>query len=266
MNRPTLLTALLLVLSGCDTGANLVGAATQAGERGEVAAPAKAEAGHIVGRVLDTRGQPLAGAEILVENAMLYARYLHGTSNAEGHYRVPVAPGVWSTQASITRDYNGRRYTLELQPDSSDTFDGNGGVRDFTWKLEGRMPGSAGYGYYGGFVQLSTAFGFHDDLGQVELTFTPDGPLIDGSSGQPLRLRMNDHYWVDAYQIQDIPIGRYIVTATLNEAGTERPLRIADWHQQGAGGNAEPQSRFLLDFLPNPPGGTRNSASIVIGH
>ncbi|GAB1406205.1 hypothetical protein MASR1M8_01240 [Thermomonas brevis] len=266
MHRITLPAILLLALCGCDTAADggnaLAPATAQAGNG--ATAPTKPQAGHIVGRVLDTRGQPLAGADILVENALLYARYLRGTSGADGRFRVPVATGAWRVQASIVREYHGRSYTLELEPSSTDTFGGEGGVVDFTWKLQGRSPGSGGYGYHGGFVQLSTALDYHGDLSDVELVFTPSGPLIDGSSGETLRLRMHDHYWVQTFQIEDIPIGRYIVTATRKDADGEHPMRIADWYRQRAG-NADFQTEYQLDFLPNPPNGGRNSASIVIG-
>src|SRR3546814_12056742 len=73
---------------------------------------------------------------------------------------------------------------------------------------------------------------FHDDMEDVELTLTPSGPLIDGSEGKTLVLRQGDHYWVQFGYLEDIPIGRYPVTAILkNEAGP-RPLRIQDGHPE----------------------------------
>ena len=62
MRRITLPAILLLALCGCDTAADggnaLAPATAQAGNG--ATAPTKPQAGHIVGRVLDTRGQPLA--------------------------------------------------------------------------------------------------------------------------------------------------------------------------------------------------------------
>src|SRR3546814_11710318 len=63
----------------------------------------------------------------------------------------------------------------------------------------------------------------------VELTLTPSGPLIDGSEGKTLVLRQGDHYWVQFGYLEDIPIGRYTVTAILKNKDGPRPLRIQDW-------------------------------------
>src|SRR3546814_1354578 len=92
----------------------------------------------------------------------------------------------------------------------------------------------------------------------VELTLTPSGPLIDGSQGKTLVLRQGDHYCVQYGYLEDIPIGRYTVTAILkNEAGP-RPLRIQDWHTQN-----EFKPELQIDFIPESNGSTGASASIV---
>src|SRR3546814_18808349 len=95
----------------------------------------------------------------------------------------------------------------------------------------------------------------------VELTLTPSGPLIDGSEGKTLVLRQGDHYWVQFGYLEDIPIGRYTVTAILkNEAGP-RPLRIQDWHTEDA---FKPE--LQIHFIPASNGRTGASASIVVGY
>lgn len=218
------------------------------------------ERGYATGRAVDSRGEPIAGAKILLDHAVFYASYIRGTTREDGSYRIRVQPGAWRTHASFEKTYNGRTYTLELHPDSIDSFDEEGVVRNFAWKLEGRRPEND-YGYYGGFIQLSTDHDFYEDLENVELTLTPSGPLIDGSEGKVLELRLQDHYWVQYYQIEDIPIGRYLVRATLKSDGESRPLRIQDWHARG-----DFEQEFQLDFLPETGSGTNNSASIVIGH
>lgn len=215
--------------------------------------------GHVTGRVVDTRGEPVAGAKILLDNSVYYASYIRGSTGEDGRYRIRLQPGAWKAEASIRKEYHGRTYTLELYPDSIDSFDESGAVRNFAWKLEGRTPDSD-YGYYGGFIQLSTDLDFDGELQDIELTLTPSGPLIDGSPGRTLRLRMGDHYWVDAWQIEDVPIGRYRVTARLHGDGGDRPLRIQDWHARG-----DFVGEFQLDFLPKS-GSTNNAASIVIGY
>ncbi len=225
----------------------------------KAAAAARPETGYATGMVVDTRGNPIAGAKILLDSSVFYASYIHGSTGDDGSYRIRVQPGAWRAHATFRKDYNGRTYTLELRPDAIDSFDQDGAVRNFTWQLEGRGPVND-YSYYGGFIQLSSDIGFEGDLKDVELVLTPDGPLIDGSTGKQLRLRFNDHYWRAYYQVEDIPIGRYTVTATIESDGQTRPLRIQDWHERD-----DFLHEFQLDFLPESDGSPGAKASIVIG-
>lgn len=250
MHKTTPLTLLLTCfalpwLAACDDGTAVAGTL--------------AEHGYATGRAVDTRGQPIAGAKILLDNAVFYASYIDTTTRDDGSYRIRVEPGAWKADATFKKTYNGRTYLIELDPDSNDSFNEEGVVRNFTWKLEGRAPDNE-YSYYGGFIQLSTDLDFHEDMDAIELTLTPSGPLIDGSPGKTLRLRMGDHYWVDRYQIEDVPIGRYVVTATLHGDGGPRPLKLQDWHTKG---DFVPE--FQLDFLPVSDSSMRIAASIVIG-
>ncbi|TWI06098.1 hypothetical protein IP90_00361 [Luteimonas cucumeris] len=248
MKQPTaalFVTLALLGLSACEIQADNT-------------AP-RAATGYATGTARDTQGNPIAGAKILLDNSVYYASYIHGSTRDDGSYRIKAQPGAWRAYASIRKAYNGKTYTLELHPDNIDAFDDEGAVRNFTWKLEGRTPEND-YGYYGGFIQLSTDLDFSADLDNVELALTPSGPLIDGSPGKSLRLRLGDHYWIDRYQIEDIPIGRYRVEATLKSDEGDRRLRIQDWHTKG-----EFKPEFQLDFIPDPGSGVDNSASIVIG-
>lgn len=218
------------------------------------------EHGHATGRVVDTRGRPIAGARVYLDNTVFHASHMQATTGEDGSYRLKLYPGAWLATAKFRTDYNGRTYELELHPENGDSFDDGGAVRDFTWKLEGRSPLSE-YRYYGGFILVFTANGFYEDMDAVELTLTPDGPLIDGSEGDTLRLRFGDRHWVQYGHVEDIPIGRYQVTATLDTEAGPRPLRIQDYHTHG-----EFQSRFQLDFLPESTVSPKeNSAAIAIG-
>ncbi len=219
------------------------------------------ESGYATGKLTDTQGNPIAGAKILLDNAVYYASYLTGTSKEDGTYKIRIEPGAWNAYASFEKEYNGQTYPLQLHPDNHDVFNEEGVVRNFTWKLEGRYPDTE-YSYYGGFIQLSSDIGFYEDFQNVKLTLTPSGPLIDGSQGQTIQLEYGDHYWVDLYQIEDVPIGRYIVTAELQTENGTQPLRIQNWHNQG-----EYFEAFQLDFIPDDSEyAPRNSASIIIGY
>ena len=254
----TLLTVLVaLGLSACEIRAGSDAPKAEAGAVGNAAS--MTETGYATGTVRDTQGNPIAGAKILLDNSVFYNSYIHGSTREDGTYRIKAQPGAWQAFASIKKAYNGRSYTLELLPDNVDSFDDEGAVRNFTWALEGRTPNNE-YGFYGGFIQLSTDYGFDDDMEDIELTMTPSGPLIDGSPGKTLRLRMGDRYWVDRYQVEDVPIGRYMLKATVKSDDGDRPLRIQDWHKKG---DFHPE--FQLDFIPDSGSARKNSASIVIG-
>ena len=220
----------------------------------------RTEGGYATGKVVDTRGNPIPGARILLDNTVFYASYINGSTKEDGTYRIKAQPGAWRAYASFKKTYNGNTYSLQLHPDTIDSFDDTGAVRNFTWKLEGREPENE-YGYYGGLVKVFTDHGFYEDMDDVELTLTPRGPLIDGSVGKTLVLRQGDHYWVQYGYLQDIPIGRYTVTATLKNEDGARPLRIQDEHAEG-----DFASELQFDFIPEPGGSPGATASIAIGH
>ena len=221
---------------------------------------AEAEKGYATGKVTDTKGNPIAGAKILLDNTVLYASYIHGSSKEDGTYKVKLAPGSWRAFAYVETTYNGRKYKMELFPDGTDAFSEVGAVRNFIWKLEDRMPWDA-ENYYGGFVMLRSGDGFYEDEKDIELVFTPVGPLIDGSVGRTLTIRYGEAKWQNRYELEDIPIGRYKVKASLKKNGTIQPLKVEDWDKQDG-----MKSEILLDFLPDPPSRGHNSASIAIGY
>lgn len=219
-----------------------------------------AEKGYATGKVTDTQGKPIEGARILLDNTILYASYIHGTTDKNGLYKIKAQPGSWRTFAYVDKTYNGQKYTIELFPDETDVFNEEGAVRHFTWKLEGTMPWEAG-GYYGGTVMLTHDIGFYEDEENIKLTLTPDGPLIDGTNGRTLTLGYGDDKWEHRNELWDIPIGRYKVTAKLDKDGKTIPLKIEDWYKREG-----LVSEFQLDFIPKPGNGVNNSASIVIGY
>lgn len=242
---PFLLAALTLAtLSACEA------------DRVDASRPAS---GYATGTVVDTRGNPIAGAKILLDNTVFYASYINGSTAEDGTYRLKVQPGAWRAYASIRKDYNGRTYSLELHPDSIDSFDDTGAVRNFVWKLEGRKPDND-WGYYGGLVKVFNETGFYE-MEDVEITLAPNGPLIDGSHGSTLVLRPGDNYWRQLAYLEDIPIGRYAVTAALLDGDTRQPLKLRDWDAE-----VDPAEKMQLDFTPDTSGSPGATASIAIGY
>jgi hypothetical protein len=60
-----------------------------------------------------------------------------------------------------------------------------------------------------------------EDRKAIEFTLTPVGALIDGSTGQTLKVKSTD-----GFNLYDIPMGRYSISASFN--GT--PLKLRRWN------------------------------------
>lgn len=218
------------------------------------------EKGYATGKVVDGKGNPIAGAKIYIDNTVFYDSYLTGTTGENGTYKIKLQPGAWMVYANFKTEYNGETYNVQAFPDSEGSLTEDGGVRNFTWKLEGIDPNDDYY--YGGRITVFTATDFYEDESDIELTFTPSGPLIDGSEGQTLVLQYGERYWQEYGYIEDFPVGRYIVTAVLKGDDGDTPLKIQNWHTQG-----NFVSEYQLDFIPDDSDFRPNAtASIVIGY
>ena len=102
--------------------------------------PDGAKEGFATGKVVDGQGNPIVGAKILLDNTVYYATYIDGSTKEDGTYKVKVQKGSWITFAYVDKTYNGRTYHMELFPDKTYAYTEEGAVRNFTWKMEGRMP------------------------------------------------------------------------------------------------------------------------------
>lgn len=179
------------------------------------------KAGYLSGRVTDAQGKPLAGATILADNLLLYNSYVETSSDANGSYRVKMPTGSYRALAQVKRTYNGKKYTLDLTPDNTAAFAGDeGAVRNFQWQLTGEDPDQSGL-FYGGNVTLDKDIeSALYDVENIEFTFTPVGPLIDGSAGQTLHRKSGEPRSEFYGRIPDVPIGRYKITAVHKPSGT----------------------------------------------
>src|SRR3546814_11303480 len=70
---------------------------------GTAVAATSLETGYATGLVVDTRGKPIAGAKILLDNSVLYASYIDGTPREDGTYRIKVQPGAWKAPATLKK-------------------------------------------------------------------------------------------------------------------------------------------------------------------
>jgi hypothetical protein len=162
------------------------------------------------GIVTNPDGSPMPNTKVVIENTIYYASYVYATTNAKGEYSVPVPIGSWKASVQIERQFLGKMYKFNLHPDNPNPFAGvDGAVRNFTWKISGAKPEG---GYYGSPVAAYSDFLSFINMADVELTLTPDGPLANGNPGSVITKRLVD-VGGGEYGIDDVPIGKYTITA-----------------------------------------------------
>jgi hypothetical protein len=200
----------------------------------------------VTGTVVDAAGRPLAGVEVYADNTLYYNTNAIGHTDAQGRYRIDVRQpiGTWRVGARLVREYNGRTYQLDLHPDTARAFPGvDGAVRNFDWRLTGRTPEGGSYGV-ATWIYRDWAPGEYLSYDDTEVTFTPVGPLVDGSTGQSAVVRLRGNY------LSNIPLGRYRVTARWAPADG-RPARALGVRVRGATGYTE---STILDWPANADG------------
>jgi hypothetical protein len=216
-----------------------------------------AVAGHIRGKIVDSRGQGLSGATVYISTVPSGGggvTVVTATTTADGTYDAALPDGLYGVLADYTTTYTGRQYREFMSPDDGINGDKvhdsrKGYVKNFTWKISGEIPGVpfvAGEAHhYGGYVDLGNQAQYNEanrepqlpegepiPLGStVEIRLTPDGPLLDGSQGQVVTRThvIGETFWYNkTYDLMDIPLGRYTVSAVLIEAnGNRRNLRVS---------------------------------------
>lgn len=220
-----------------------------------------AQKGFAIGKVVDAQGKPIQGAKIFLDHAIAYASYLHGTTDEKGIYKISVQEGVWAAFGTVKKEYHGKTYEMELQPSHANSFGTEGTVCNFTWLLEGKYRDREKE-FLGCRVAVDPAYDFYEGFKDVVLTFTPDGPLIDGSQGRTITVSYGDPKWQDYFNIEDIPLGRYKVTGILKSPSGNIPLKIQDKMKD----DGPFVSELQLNFYPDGGYHGRNSALIAIGN
>lgn len=126
--------------------------------------------------------------------------------------------GSWSVYGQYIKSYNGTTYTFDINPENTGPVTNEGGVRNMTWKLTGVIPGSTDDTRLGGYVTFYEASPDYIPASEVELTLTPEGPLVDGTTGATI-VRMAEQFPTSIFGfynnqgLRDIPVGRYKVEA-----------------------------------------------------
>lgn len=204
----------------------------------------------VSGQVVDTQGNPLSGTSIVIDgmaNASgTHVRYTTST-DTNGQYSLQVSQGVYNVYAFASVTYENAQWSLPLDPtdQSNQVLDSSNGItKNFQWKLSGQMPGTDGTNYdnfYGACVSVNLSVLSSIPTGATfTFTLTPNGSLIDGSTGQPVTFQKTqqdlntplgsvsiDH----TDYLCDIPIGDYTITGQVTAPdGSTQPI-IFDGNQ-----------------------------------
>jgi hypothetical protein len=204
------------------------------------------KAGRVRGYVKDWTGKPLAGAAIGVRASYFAGHYsgAQGETDQNGYYEFVVPKGsAHFYNAGYQIEWGEGVAALSLHPsdgklESWTTVDG--AVENFVLlpygvtsreKLQesSHLPST----FYGGAIILNwysveandeSAPAFAVKSGQtLEVTFTPEGKMLDGTAGQTLVVRKTLGM-AGSFRIHNIPLGRYRLKITANG----KPLKITD--------------------------------------
>lgn len=205
--------AAVALLVGCSADAGTT--APNDGDGGTPPPPSNS-VGVVSGRVTDTHGLPIAGATVVINNAVWFNKNIVLKTGTDGRYRFEMpSTDSWYVRGTTDVSYNGLTYRVELKPDYAGSFSGTDGhVVNLQWVMTGAVPNDfGGSGYYGGSIEVDAGWDM-SDLDGVSLTLTPVGTLLDGSAGTTL-VRTIDQTQ-GSFAIRDVPIGRYKISATRN--------------------------------------------------
>ncbi len=259
---------LLLSLAGC-------GPQEQSTPAGTVTLDAVP--GAVVGTLQTEDGRPLEQVTIRIEGR------LPGSTSSQTKTQLVAGPAPryavelflqapearYAVTATLRKAFEGQSYLCPLTPldgrSPEDMQPGKDGiVKDFRWNLTGPRPGKSDAmlqgepeAFLGASILLSMRRDQMDkqrDGEVVVFTLTPQGPLIDGSTGRTLEME-NNFAWstkADRY-LMDIPLGRYRVTAVIVEASGQHrtPIRL---HLPAAGDPPLPAGEEAVDLVfPGAP-------------
>lgn len=179
----------------------------------------------VKGRVLDPQGRPMPGVSVMADNTLLAGSSAQAVTDADGAYRLDLSlmQTTWRMYGQHEVDYDGQRYTFRLEVDESPFSSSEGAIRDFVWRIGG--PKGDGALFHGGNGHVFQDYGSYEieDITLVTLHFTPSGPLVDGTAGEPV------HVPVDVMgAFGGVPLGRYTITATYGPPGAEQDLLIRE--------------------------------------
>ena len=219
------------------------------------------EANTVSGIAVDEQGKPLPGVKVRAENPSGDNIHVDGTTGADGKYKLKLSHiGGWKIYAWKEVEYKGKTYHLRLGMKNHaeyDAFstDGKAVVKDFVWKLKGRIPDRPasyenGWGYFGGSLRFVNFNALVPDMAagtKVTITLTPvnGARYLDGSRATtPVVFSFTIQNGKTNYYIGDIPVTEYRMSAESVLNGVTRQVYI--------GGNSTTRLYEWLEFDFDP--------------
>ena len=226
------------------------------------------EANVVTGTVVDGQGKPMAGVKVRAENPTGYNMFVEGTTDANGKYKLKLSSiGGWKIYAWKEASYKGKIYHLRLGMKNDTDYDAFSTddktvVKDFVWKLKGRIPDRSasfenGWGYFGASLRFVNFNAVVPDMvagTKVTIRLTP----VDGAKyldGSPATTPVVNTFTIQNgntnYYIGDIPVTEYRMTAESVLNGTTKQVYI--------GGNSYNNLYEWLEFDFDPASGSSGS-------
>jgi hypothetical protein len=220
--------------------------------------------GYLRGYVKNSAGKPLAGAKVMALTSAFggFGSGTTGETNEQGYYEIKLPSGVaryWCAGYAVT--YHGVRIASTLRPADgkmSDFDSKQGAVKNWVFLPYGIVDEatvSDNPKYSGGYFGASFTVGYWVDdpdpsrhlaggvsVGDmIEITLTPQGPLIDGSTGRTIIIRNKVESAFSGFQVNNVPVGRYSISAKLTRDGKTENLRLKENIRRDAKGGLMPK-------------------------
>lgn len=184
----------------------------------------------VSGRAVDTQGRPIADARVWIVPS-LTSGVVEVRTDADGYYLaedlldVPYRARAWTFV-----EHNGARLCLRLGMESAAAYDSfsasMGAESNFVMQLSGPIGDLRDtQEQFGGVLSVYNQWYYEQPGNSIEFTFTPTGPLIDGSTIEPFTRTIDP---AGDSIIRGLPLGPYQVGAVLVEAdGARRSLTVS---------------------------------------